>query len=196
VSTGRKEDDDRRARAAVAAVLGGDSDGFSWIVERWQGPLVDLAYRFCRRPELAEELAQDAFVRVYRSLAQWRGDAAFSTWLFAIATNVYRSKLRKKRLPMVPLETMGELAHWRTEQDDFEVGETAAFVRDAVLSLPAKYREAVTLFYFHDMSVEDAARSVGVAEGTLKSHLFRGRKLLEKYLGPLLAPALQEENPK
>lgn len=185
--------DDQKAREAVTAVLGGDVDAFEWIVRRWQGPLIDLAYRFCRRPALAEELAQEAFTRAFRRLAQWRGDAAFSTWLFAVAANVYRSRLRKKKLPTIPLESLEEVSSWRADEEDLEEAERAEIVREAVLALPVKYRDAVVLYYFHEMSVDAAARSLGVAEGTLKSQLFRGRKMLESRLGPVLRTDDDEE---
>lgn len=89
-------------QAAVEKVLAGDTSAFEDIVRCWQGPLVNLAYRFCRDRGRAEEMAQEAFLRVYRSLAQWRREAAFSTWLFALATNLYCSELRR-----IPVRTVG-----------------------------------------------------------------------------------------
>lgn len=180
------EDRDELDRRSVQAVLAGRSDAFEDIVRHWQGPIVELAYRFTRDRSLGEDLAQEAFVKVFRSLAQWRGEGRFSTWLFAVAANVCRSRLRKKALPTVPLEALAEVAGWRREEGDLEERERAAFVRDAVRSLPARYRDAVVLFYFHEMDVRRAAASLGLPEGTVKSHLHRGRKLLEDCLGELL----------
>jgi RNA polymerase sigma-70 factor (ECF subfamily) len=76
-------------------VQAGEISAFERIVLRWQGPLINLAYRFCRDHSRAEDLAQEAFIRIYRGLSTWRGDAVFSTWLFAVATNCYRSELRR-----------------------------------------------------------------------------------------------------
>lgn len=177
---------DELDRRAVAAVLGGRVEPFAEIVSRWQGPMIDLAYRYCRDRGRAEDLAQEIFVKIYRSLGQWRGEGRFSTWLFAVAANVCRSRLRRKRLPTVPLEALEEVAQWRVEEGDLEERERARFVRDAVRSLPDKYRDAVVLFYFHGMDVEETAASLGRAAGTVKSHLFRGRRLLEQHLGVLL----------
>src|SRR5208337_2002705 len=84
-------------QADVERVLAGDISAFEGIVRRWQTPLVNLAYRFCRDRGRAEDMAQEAFLRAFRALGQWRKDAAFSTWLFALATNLYRSEL--KRIP-------------------------------------------------------------------------------------------------
>src|SRR5438270_2506852 len=89
--------------AAVERVLAGDSAAFEHIVLRWQGPLVNLAYRFCRDRSRAEDMAQEAFLRAYRGLGGWRMDGAFSTWLFALATNLYRSELRRIPARDVPL---------------------------------------------------------------------------------------------
>lgn len=180
-------------RDAVRAVLAGDLEAFAGIVRRWQGPLKELAFRFCRDDGRAEEMAQDAFVTAYRGLGQWRGEAVFSTWLFAVATNVYRSRLRRRELPTVPLEAVAEVARRRVEHVDFESREREAFVRDAVTALPPKYRDAVVLYYFHDMDLQQAAASLGLPEGTVKSHLYRARQLLARHLGPLLAGSPSQE---
>src|ERR1700719_4925954 len=89
---------------AVDRVLAGDISSFEGIVRRWQMPLVNLAYRFCHDRGRSEDMAQEAFLRAYRGLAQWRKDAVFSTWLFALATNLYRSALRRIPARTVSLE--------------------------------------------------------------------------------------------
>jgi RNA polymerase sigma-70 factor (ECF subfamily) len=102
-------------QADVEKVLAGDVAAFEGIVRRWQRPLVNLAYRFCHDRGRAEEMAQEAFLRAYRGLAGWRRDAAFSTWLFAIATNVYRSELRRIPAVTVSLEVAAEVRDPRVE---------------------------------------------------------------------------------
>ncbi len=169
-------------REQVDRVLAGDVDAFAEIVDRWQKPLVNLAYRYTRDEGLAEELAQEAFLKVYRSLGKWRGDAAFSTWLFAVAINVYRSWCRRKRLPTVPLDALDFALSGPSVEAELEGRDLGEQVRDAVLALPAKYRDAVILYYFREMDVRSAAAMLGIAEGTLKSHLHRGRKLLAERL--------------
>lgn len=170
----------------VDCVLAGDLTAFERIVRRWQGPLVNLAFRFCRDREWAEDLAQEAFLRAYRGLGRWRREAAFSTWLFAVATNVYRSELRRLPPPSVsfdpvaePSTAAGEAANVRLEAADRDRA-----VRRAVDTLPAKYREALILFYFRDMNVEAAAESLGVPAGTVKARLSRARDLLRRKLPP------------
>ena len=176
---------------SVELVIEGNIDAFEGIVRRWQGPLVQLAYRFCHDHSVAEEMAQEAFLKLYGSLRQWRREGRFSTWMFAVATNVYRSTVRKKRLPRVSLDTLEEFASQRHEQSELEDRERAHLVRQAVLSLPTKYRDAVTLFYFHEMDIRQAALSLGLSEGTVKSHLHRARKILERHLGRILGPRME-----
>jgi RNA polymerase sigma-70 factor, ECF subfamily len=165
-------------RAVVAAVLGGDTAAFAGIVGRWQGPLVNLAWRYCRDRGRAEEMAQEAFLRAFRNLAQWRGESAFSTWLFALAANVYRTELKRIPATMVPLEEIAEPPDERMAPGAVDDARRDEALRKAVLALPAKYRDAVLLFYFHEQDVPQAARSLGVPEGTVKARLFRGRELL------------------
>jgi RNA polymerase sigma-70 factor (ECF subfamily) len=180
--------------ADVDRVLGGDMASFEGLVRRWQRPLVNLAFRFCQDRGRAEEMAQEAFLRAYRSLGTWRKDAAFSTWLFALATNVYCSELR--RIPPRPIAL----------DDIQEPSQPGAAVRDdvyrdrlvrrAVLTLPAKYRDALVLFYFHDMDISAAAQSLSLPEGTIKARLSRGRAILLRKLSKLLdhpGTPLQEE---
>jgi len=86
---------------AVEQVLAGDAEAFEGIVRRWQGPLINMAWRYCRDRGRAEEMAQEAFIRAWRGLGRWRRESSFSTWLFALAANVYRSELKR-----FPTETL------------------------------------------------------------------------------------------
>ena len=92
----------------VERVLAGDVNAFEGIVRRWQGPLVNMAWRYCRDRGRAEELAQEAFVRAWRGLAQWRREGSFSTWLFALAANVFRSELKRFPTVNLPIEAAPE----------------------------------------------------------------------------------------
>ena len=179
-------------QADVDRVLGGDPSGFEGLVRRWQRPLVNLAFRFCQDRGRAEEMAQEAFLRTYRSLGTWRKDAAFSTWLFAIATNVYCSELRRVPPRPLALDDIPELAETGAAVRDDAYRDR--IVRQAVLALPAKYREALMLFYFHGMDVRAAAQSLSLPEGTIKARLSRGRAILLRKLSKLLAqPGTQQE---
>jgi RNA polymerase sigma-70 factor (ECF subfamily) len=165
--------------ADVERVLAGDVQAFEGIVRRWQGPLVNMAWRYCRDRGRAEEMAQEAFVRAWRGLAQWRREASFSTWLFSVAANVYRTELKRVPTVNLPLEEIDEPSAAAGQYTEMAEREQKQSVRSAVLALPRRYREAVILFYFHEMDVEATARTMGLPEGTVKARLSRGRALLK-----------------
>jgi RNA polymerase sigma-70 factor (ECF subfamily) len=166
--------------ADVERVLAGETAAFEGIVRRWQGPLVNMAWRYCRDRSRAEEMAQEAFVRAWRGLAGWRRESSFSTWLFALAGNVYRSELKRFPTVDVPLGEIAELSGPASQHETVAEQRRHEALRRAVLALPLRYREPVVLYYFHEMDVSAAARTMGLPEGTVKARLARGRELLRK----------------
>jgi RNA polymerase sigma-70 factor (ECF subfamily) len=166
--------------ADVARVLAGDAQAFQGIVRRWQGPLINMAWRYCRDRGRAEELAQDAFLRAWRGLAHWRRESSFSTWLFALAANVFRSELKRFPTVNLPLDAIAEPCSPAAQHDALAARLSADSVRRAVLALPLRYREPVVLFYFHEMDVATAAATMRLPEGTLKARLSRARALLRR----------------
>ncbi len=179
--------------ADIEKVLAGDISAFEGVVRRWQGPLLNLAYRFFRDRGRSEDMVQAAFLRAYRGLGQWRRDCAFSTWLFALAANLYRSELRRIPAGVLSLDDIPELSDSRGAEATLQEEDRDRVVRRAVHALPPKYRDALILFYFHDMDVEAAARTLSLPEGTLKARLARGRKILRDKLAPLAAPPCLKE---
>ena len=143
--------------ADVARVLAGDVRAFEGIVRRWQGPLVNMAWRYCRDRGRAEEMAQEAFIRAWRGLAQWRREGSFSTWLFALAANVYRSELKRFPTETLPLDDAPEPSGPASQQRELEERRRCEAIRRAVLALPLRYREPVILYYFHEKDVAAAA---------------------------------------
>lgn len=174
-------------QADVERVLAGDISAFEGIVRRWQGPLVNLAYRFCRDRGRAEEMAQEAFLRAFRKLDHWHREAPFSSWMFTVAANLYRSELRRIPIRTVSIDDIAEPRDPRAADAGVREEDQDRAVRNAVAALPAKYREAMLLFYFHDMDVSAAAKTLGLTQGTVKSRLFRGREMLRSKLSGLFA---------
>jgi len=166
--------------ADVDRVLAGDVEAFAGIVRRWQGPLINMAWRYCRDRGRAEELAQEAFLRAWRGLSQWRRESSFSTWLFALAANFFRSELKRFPTVTVPLEAAPEPSGSPTQHNTLSKELSRGAVRRAVLALPHRYREPVVLFYFHEMDVTAAARTMHLPEGTMKARLSRARALLRR----------------
>jgi RNA polymerase sigma-70 factor (ECF subfamily) len=174
--------------ADIERVLAGDVQAFEGIVRRWQGPLVNMAWRYCRDRSRAEEMAQDAFLRAWRGLSLWRRESSFSTWLFALAANVYRSELKRFPTETLPLDAAPEPAGLATQHSELATQLSQDAVHRAVLALPLRYREPVVLFYFHEMDLATAARTLAMPEGTLKARLSRARALLRRRF-----PRLEEE---
>jgi len=161
----------------VTAVLRGDVDRFGGIVLRWQRPLVNLAFRYVRDASRAEDFAQEAFLKCFRSLRQWRRQAQFSTWLFSVAISVYRSRLRRIEPVLEAIE--GRVLPVEDAFDErLEERQRAASVRRAVATLPPLYRDPIIVFYFQEHDLATAARVLGLREGTLKARLHRGREAL------------------
>lgn len=173
----------------VELVLTGDAGAFEGIVRRWQGPLVNMAWRYCRDRERAEELAQEAFVRAWRGLAQWRREGSFSTWLFALAANVFRSELKRFPAVNLPLEAAAEPSRPAQQHNELAEKQSSGAVRRAVMALPVRYREPIILFYFHEMDVGAVARTMRMPEGTVKARLARARAILRRRF-----PHLEDEH--
>ena len=166
--------------ADVDRVLGGDVRAFEGIVRRWQGPLINMAWRYCRDRGRAEELAQEAFLRAWRGLSGWRRDSRFSTWLFAVAANVFRTDLKRFPTVNVAIDDVDEPSGPASQLNAIADRSRDESVRRAVLALPHRYREPLVLFYFHEMDVSAAARTMGLPEGTVKARLARARALLRR----------------
>jgi len=183
--------------ADAARVMAGDLSAFEGIVRRWQHRLVNLGWRFCRDRTMAEDMAQEVFLKAFRSLASFRGESAFSTWLISIAVNTYRSRLRAEGQPLLSLDPTRVFAGERGPLHDLEDHQRAEAVRRAVLTLPERYRDAIVVYYFEEKDLAAASRVLGVAEGTLKARLHRARELLKRRcasLGPRTAKPHMEES--
>lgn len=164
-------------RALVARARAGETAAFRALVERHQARAFALARRLLRDDAEAEEVAQDAFLRAWSALPGFRAEASFGTWLHRI---VYRRAL--DRIDALRARRRHESAapSW-PEEGAAPAGSPDAGderVRRLVDALPAAQRAAVTLFYFEDRSVQDAARVLGMHENTLKTHLHRARAAL------------------
>jgi RNA polymerase sigma-70 factor (ECF subfamily) len=166
--------------ADIDRVLAGDVAAFEGIVRRWQSPLINMAWRYCRDRGRAEELAQEALVRAWRGLAAWRRESSFSTWLFALAANVFRNDLKRFPALNLPIDDIAEPSRPAHQHAEVEEKSRDEAVRRAVLALPKRYREPVVLFYFYEKDVAAAALTMGLPQGTVKARLARARELLRR----------------
>jgi RNA polymerase sigma-70 factor (ECF subfamily) len=173
-------------RHLLARCRAGDTRAFAALVDRYRDRAYGLALRLVRSPADAEEVAQDAFVRAWRSLADFRGDSAFGTWLYRI---VWRraldrsAALRTRRERETPLEDAPDVARTAAAAGtgDAALGSGSDWAR-ITEGLTDPQRAVVTLFYYEDMPLKEVARALDMPEGTVKTHLSRARAALrERY---------------
>ena len=181
---------------------------FGQLVQRYQQYVFTLVLRFTDSREDAEEISQDIFVKAYRSLADFRGESKFSTWVLSIARNEGLAWLRKRASrPEEPLEPVLEdssgdftpalLTDWReVPPEALERKELRECLCRAILHLPPIYREVVQLRDIDELDVQETATVLGITAGSVKVRLHRARTMLQKELVPLLkafAPAAKRK---
>ena len=178
-------------REMVARVLAGDRDAFRDLVRTYQRLVSHVVFRIVRDPRDREEVCQDVFVRVYQKLDQFAHESALGTWIARIAYRLSLNHLERRRIPLYddlrPDETGGtsvdQLPGTRASAlDEVEGAELRAFVRARVDGLPVQYRTVVTLYHLEEMAVGEIAAVMDLPEGTVKSHLFRARRMLKEML--------------
>jgi RNA polymerase sigma-70 factor (ECF subfamily) len=184
-------------RSLMARVQAGDEAAFAALMERWELPTKAVIARLVLNATEAEELAQETFVRVWQQRDKFRSGAEFRPWLFAIAVNLARNRLRWwRRRPSVSLEewTTGDesgFAATQHHQDapagsaQLERAERAAAVRDAIAALPTDLREAVVLFEYEQLSHAEIAAVVGATPKAVETRLYRAREKLRTALAGL-----------
>ncbi len=179
-------------REIIEKVRQGDNQAFEVLVERYQTKVYNLALRMCGNEDDAFDLAQDAFIRAWKSLGSFQFESAFSTWLFRLTSNLCLDYLRaKKRRAAVSLTMTGE----EDEQAQLDVPDPAmtpeeavlasedkAILMEAINSLSADYRQIITLRAINDLSYAEIARILQIQEGTVKSRLSRARAELKNKL--------------
>ena len=161
-------------------VQGGDEAALGALMERWELPLKGLVGRIVLNASEAEELALETFVRVWQQREKFRAGAEFRPWLFAIAVNLARNRLRWwRRRPTVSLEDWSETEDGGPRAENrLESAERAAAVRDAVAKLPQELREALVLFEYEQMSHAEIAATVGATPKAVETRIYRAREKL------------------
>lgn len=174
----------------VPAAAAGDLDAFEALVRRYQARVIGLARSHTGNAADAEDLAQDVFVRVYRSLRQFRGDSLFRTWLYRVALNVVRTHhARRGRQQGVWGDSGAEDRAFDATAGEPSVESTLVrreAIDRALADLPADLREAVVLRDVHGLGYREIADVTGAPMGTVESRIFRARQRLRTALAPLL----------
>ncbi len=185
-------------RVLVERFKNGDEAAFSEMIERYRGRIYGLVNQMLRNQQDAEEVTQDAFIRAHRGLASFRGDSAFSTWLYQIATNLARNRYwywwRRKRDKTVSFDqplgdddsgTLAEIFPADIESPD-DIAVTQEFsdgIAECMDKLGDKHREILVLRNVQDHSYEEIAQILKISVGTVKSRIARARGALRKEMG-------------
>ena len=180
----------------VERVQRGDKKAFDLLVMKYQQRIVNLVSRFVRNPADALDVTQDAFIKAYRALPNFRGESAFYTWMYRIAVNTAKNFLAvQSRRPqdldqdIVEIEQIeGEnaLKEYATPEHMLLRDEIQQTVINAIEELPEDLRVAITLREIEGLSYEDIALAMDCPIGTVRSRIFRAREAIDKQLHPLL----------
>jgi RNA polymerase sigma-70 factor (ECF subfamily) len=164
----------------------GDDEAFAVIVRRYQDSLVNYVTHLMRSRERAEEVAQDALVRLYRHATKYRDQERLGPYLFRIATNLVVTQVRRERRWALLVPRLRTTAHDTTPSPDANllVDEIQRQVQAALERLPLKYRAPILLYDMEEWSYADIAQALGCRIGTVKSRIARGREQLRRELAP------------
>ncbi len=176
----------------VERSIDGDESAFNELINRYKRGVFTLIIRMVRNREVANDLSQDTFVKLYASLSSYNPKYKFSSWLFKIANNLTIDYLRKNRPNVLsldePIETDRDSVKIQVASggenpldraESIELGEK---IKEAIMDLPVDYRRVIVLRHVEDLTYEEIAVAIDLPLGTVKTLLFRGRRLLRKKL--------------
>lgn len=171
----------------IARILQGEQQHFAVLVERYQSMAFTIAFRYTHNREDAEELAQSAFVKAYRSLADFRGDARFSTWFYTIVSSLGLSFVRKKKLETLSLanekvEMAANGIGGSFSANTIETKSKAQMVQTAIGMLSTDDAQVLTLFYLGEQTLEEIGKIMAIDPNTVKVKLHRARGRLKKVM--------------
>lgn len=174
----------------MAAVASGDRRAFQTLVGRHQGRAFRIAFRMTRNKADAEDVTQEALLRVWTNAVNWRPTAAFGTWLYRVVVNlaIDRQRAAQRRGPHAPLDEADALADPGPDPSQATAqGETERLVAAAVAALPDRQRAALVLAHFEGLSNAEAAEALGTSISGIEALLVRARRAVKDRLGPTLA---------
>ncbi|MDD5632637.1 MAG: RNA polymerase sigma factor RpoE [Methylococcales bacterium] len=180
----------------VLRVQRGDKSAFDFLVIKYQHRIIQLVNRYVKDPSEAQDVAQEAFIKAYRALGNFRGDSAFYTWLYRIAINTAKnylvSRSRRNSDFQVDIqdaevfENAPQLQGMETPERHLLNQEIINTIQEAIDKLPEDMRTAIMLREFDGMSYEEIAEAMDCPVGTVRSRLFRAREAIDNKLNPLL----------
>jgi RNA polymerase sigma factor (sigma-70 family) len=176
----------------IEAIINGDARAYGQLVHRYKDLVYTLALRMLKHREEAEEVAQDAFIKVYKSLNKFKGDSKFSTWIYKVTYNTCLDRLKKNKKHYNDV-AIDEFTEHKLETIDNALEtmikeEKSALIKRCIDKLPSESSYLLTLYYFEELSLDEMADIIGIAANTIKVKLFRARKKLTVILEHCLQP--------
>ena len=180
----------------IKAILNGDAQAFSKLVDDYKNLVFTVALRMLKNTEEAEEVAQDTFIKVFKSLKNFKGDAKFSTWIYRIAYNACldRIKKNKKEFANSSIDELEgfEIKDMSNALDTIMASEKRQLVRKCVESLSSTDAALITFFYFEEKNLKELGEILNLTENTVKVRLFRARARLGAILKKQLSPVITQ----
>ncbi|GMN11660.1 RNA polymerase sigma factor [Croceitalea sp. MTPC9] len=176
----------------VQLILSGDSQEFSKLVDDYKNLVFTVALRMLKNPEEAEEVAQDTFIKVFKSIKNFKGDSKFSTWIYRITYNTCLDRLKKikKEQNISSFDEISglEIANLNTVLDDIERGEKSKLLKKCMELLSPNDSALLSFFYFEEKNLKELSKILSLSENTVKVRLFRARERLGSILKERLNP--------
>lgn len=169
----------------VQRTLAGEIEAFSLLVRRWERKVYGLAYRMLGHSEDARDASQEIFLTVYRNLSQFRGESKFSSWLYRIALNCCRTKLREHTKATVALEETEPIPVESAAPDEIEKTQRIERVRRALAALPYEMRQVIIMKEYEGMTFQQIAEVLNIPVSTAKTRLYTGLDQLRQRLAVL-----------
>jgi RNA polymerase sigma factor (sigma-70 family) len=181
----------------ISKVLQGEQAVFAQLVQRYQNFVFTLVLRFTDNREDAEEIAQDVFVKAYRSLADFRGESKFSTWLYTVVRTTCITFLRKKKLDITSIDNERTFLQLENRESGFKANTIEqksrhAMVNEAIRLLSPDDSQVITLFYKGEQSLEEIGKIMGLDPNTVKVKLHRARQRLKEKMEKFFSHEVQE----
>jgi len=184
----------------IDKTLKGDTRAFGELVERYQAFVFTIVLRIVKVREEAEEVTQDSFIKAFQSLATYRGESKFSSWLYSIAYRKALDAIRKNKkhssLELIEEITEGDCSVIENALSYIEDQERKEVIQKCILELPEQEAAIITLFYFEEQSIKEIAEIVQLSEDNIKVKLYRSRKKLFTLLKQFVLPKYTESNGK
>jgi len=180
----------------ITKVLGGDANAFAVLVDRYKDLIFTLALRMTNNREEAEEVSQDTFIKIYKSLVKFKGDSKFSTWVYRVVYNTCLDRLKKQKRTQNTVAinefTEHEVVTLDNALETMEANERKQAIQECLNLLPSEDGFLLTLYYFEEQSLEEIAKVVNLKPNNVKVKLYRGRKKLATILRERLEPEIIE----